>query len=160
MRIQFGKTLMRLAEKDENIVLLIGDVDQEMKEFKEKFPARFFNLGLCEQTIISMASGMALEGLRPIVYSITPFLIERPFEQIKIGIDEQNLPVILIGYSDYPTHGPTHRPLNAPGLTALFKNINRFFPTDSASTEKAMLDAYLMEGPAIICLERDGNPFF
>ena len=160
MRVQFGKTLVKIAEKDENIILLIGDVEQEMTEYKEKFPDRFFNLGLCEQTIISMAAGMAIEGLRPIVYSITPFLLERPFEQIKIDIDEQNLPVILIGYSDYPTHGPTHSPLNAEGLVSLFKNIKGFFPRNAAETEKAMLDAYLMGGPAVICLKKDGPPFF
>jgi len=160
MRKQFGETLVKIAKKDSRIILLVGDVEQEMAEFKKLFPGRFFNLGLCEQTIISMAAGMALEGLRPIVYSITPFLIERPFEQIKIDIDEQNLPVILIGFSDYPTHGPTHRPLNAPGLVALFKNIRGYFPGNSAQTEKAMLDAYLMGDPAIICLTKDGNPFF
>lgn len=160
MRVQFGKTIVKIAEKDENVVLLIGDVEQEMKEYIEKFPGRFFNLGLCEQTIISMAAGMAIEGLRPIVYSITPFLLERPFEQIKIDIDEQNLPVILIGYSDYPTHGPTHSPLNAEGLVALFKNIKGFFPRNAVETEKAMLDAYLIGGPAVICLKKDGPPFF
>jgi len=160
MRVQFGKTLVRLAEKDPNIVLLIGDVEQEMTEFKERWPDRFFNLGLCEQTIISMAAGMALEGLRPIVYSITPFLIERPFEQIKIDIDEQNLPVMLVGFSDYPTHGPTHRALNAKGLVALFKNVVGYFPRNSHETEKAMLDAYLMASPAIICMQKDGLPFF
>jgi len=160
MRKQFGKTIVKLAEKDENLLLIIADVEQEMTEFRTKFPERFFNLGLCEQTIISMAAGMALEGLRPVVYSITPFLIERPFEQIKIDIDEQNLPVILIGYSDYPTHGPTHRPLNAKRLISCFKNIEGYFPCNSQQTEKAMLDAYLMGGPAIICLQRDGTPFF
>ena len=160
MRRQFGKTIVRLAEKDSNVVLLVGDVEQEMGEYKEKFPNRFFNLGLCEQSMISIAAGMALEGLRPIVYSITPFLIERPFEQIKIDIDEQNLPVILIGNSDYPTHGPTHRPLNAEGLIALFKNITGYFPRNMKETEKAMVDAYLIGGPAIICLKRDGLPFF
>jgi len=159
MRIQFGKTLIRLAEKDERIVLLIGDVYQEMDEYVKKFPDRFFNLGLCEQSIISIAAGMAIEGLRPVVYSLTPFLIERPFEQIKIDIDEQNLPVILIGNADYPTHGPTHRPLNAEGLIALFKNVVGFFPRNAVETEKAMLDAYLMQVPAAICLKRDGLPF-
>ena len=160
MRRQFGKTIVRLAEKDSNIVLIVGDVEQEMGEYKEKFPNRFFNLGLCEQSMISIAAGMALEGLRPVVYSITPFLIERPFEQVKIDIDEQNLPVILIGNSDYPTHGPTHRPLNAEGLIALFKNITGYFPRNMQETEKAMIDAYLIGGPAIICLKRDGLPFF
>ena len=64
---------------------------------------------------------MASEGYRPVVYSITPFLLERPFEQIKIDIDEQNMPVILIGNADYPSHGPTHRPLNAKILTSILK---------------------------------------
>ena len=159
MRRAFGKTLMRLAEKDSNIVLLTGDVEQEMEAFKRTYPDRFFNVGLTEQSMISIAAGMAIEGLRPIVYSITPFLIERPFEQIKIDIDEQNLPVMLIGNSDYPTHGATHRPLNAEGLVALFKNIHGYFPRNMQETEKAMLDAYLMKQPAIICLKKEGLPF-
>jgi transketolase len=94
-----------------------------------------------------------------VVYSLTPFVLERPFEQVKIDIDEQNLPVMLIGFSDYPTHGPTHRPLNAEGLAALFKNIVGFFPRSSAEAEKAMLDGYLMGGPSFISLKKDGLPF-
>jgi len=158
MRRQFGKTLVRLADKDPNVVLLTGDVEQEMGEFKEKYPKRFFNLGLTEQSIISISAGMAIEGLRPIVYSITPFLIERPFEQIKIDIDEQRLPVMLIGNSDYPTHGATHRPLNAEGLVGLFKNIHGYFPRNMQETEKAMLDSYLLCEPSIICLKNDKLP--
>ena len=160
MRRQFGKTIVRLAERDSRIVLLIGDVYQEMDTFVQKFPARFYNFGLCEQSMISIAAGMAIAGLRPVVYSLTPFLIERPFEQIKIGIDEQNLPVMLIGFDDYPTHGPTHRALNAEGLIALFKNTDGYFPRNSKETEKAMLDAYLTANPSIICLKKDGLPFF
>lgn len=159
MRRAFGKTIVRLAEKDPTIILITGDVEQEITEYKHRFRDRYFNFGLCEQSMISAAAGMALEGLRPVVYSITPFLIERPFEQIKIDIDEQDLPVMLIGNADYPTHGPTHRPLNAEGLVALFKNIIGYFPRNMAETEKAMIDAYLMKKPAIICIKRDGLPF-
>ena len=159
MRRAFGKTIVKIAEKDKNIILITGDVEQEMDEYKEKFSDRFFNVGLCEQSMISMAAGMALEGLRPVVYSITPFLLERPFEQIKVDIDEQNLPVMLIGNSDYPTHGPTHRPLNAEGLVGLLKNTYGYFPRNQFETEKAMLDAYLMKKPAVICLKKDGLPF-
>lgn len=160
MRAQFGKTIVRLAERDSSIILLIPDVFQEMQEFKEKFPSRFFNFGLTEQSTISIAAGMAIEGLRPVAYSLTPFILERPFEQVKIDIDEQNLPVILIGYDDYPTHGPTHRALDAPGLVKLFKNIVGFFPRNSFETEKAMLDAYLMKSPAFIGLKKENLPFF
>jgi transketolase len=159
MRRAFGKTIVRLAEKDSRIVLLTGDVEQEMGEYKERFGDRFFNLGLTEQSIISVAAGLAIEGLRPVVYSITPFVLERPFEQIKIDIDEQNLPVMLVGNDDYPTHGPTHRALNAQRLCSCFKNVQAFFPMSSAGAEKAMLDAYLMGVPAFIGLKNDRLPF-
>lgn len=160
MRKAFGKTIVKLAEKDPTIVLLTGDVEQEMDEFKQKFPDRFFNLGLCEQTITSMAAGLAIDGMRPVVYSITPFVIERPYEQVKVDIDEQNLPVMLIGYSDYPTHGPTHRPLNPERLATVFKNVKSYFPRNSFETEKAMLDSYLIKSPSMIYLSKDGLPIF
>jgi transketolase len=160
MRRAFGKMIVKLAQKDPNIVLISGDVEQEMDEFKKLFPDRYFNLGLTEQASISIVAGMAAMGLRPVYYSITPFAIERPFEQIKIDIDEQNLPVMIIGNSDYPTHGPTHRPLNPERLIGLLKNTFGFFPRNQQETEKAMVDAYLMKAPAIICLKKDGLPFF
>ncbi len=105
-----------------------------------------------------MAAGLAIEGFRPIIYSITPFVLERPFEQVKIDIDEQNLPVMLIGYSDYPTHGPTHRPLNPERLVTVFKNIQSYFPNNSFEAEKAILDSYLIKSPSMIFLKKDGLP--
>ena len=157
MREIFGKTIVKMAEKDSSLVLLTGDVEQEMNIFKQKFPERFFNLGLCEQAITSLAAGLAIEGMRPVVYSITPFVLERPFEQVKIDIDEQNLPVMLIGYSDYPTHGPTHRALNPERTATIFKNIKTFFPNTSKDVEKYMLDAYSMKIPSMIHLKKDVN---
>lgn len=158
MRRAFGKAIVKLAKKDPRIVLMTGDVEQEISEYKSLFPNRYYNMGLTEQSMISIAAGMAAEGLRPVVYSITPFILERPFEQLKIDIDEQRLPVILVGNSDYPSHGITHRPLDAKGLLSLFKNIQAFFPTSEASAEKAIYDAYLMEEPAFICLSNDRMP--
>jgi transketolase len=155
MRKIFGQTLVEIAEQDATLVLLNGDVEHEMAEFKKRWPEKFFNLGIVEQSMISMSAGMALEGLRPIVYSITPFVLERPFEQIKIDIDEQNLPVILIGYSDYPTHGPTHRPLNPEILVRVFKNIRSFFPQNGNEAREAMMDAWQGKTPAFISLKRD-----
>ncbi len=155
MRIEFGKTIVELAKKDKDIILITGDVEQEMDEFKKLFPDRFFNMGLCEQSIVSLSGGLALQGFKPVVYSITPFLIERAFEQIKIDIDYNNLPVMLIGYSDYPTHGITHRPLDAEGLIKLLPNTMGYFPRSENETHKAMIDAYLMNKPAIICLKKN-----
>ena len=55
---------------------------------------------------------MAIQGLKPWVYTITPFLIERPFEQVKLDIDQQNVNVNLVGFADYPHLGPTHSEIN------------------------------------------------
>jgi transketolase len=157
MRRAFGKTIVEIARKDPSLFLMTGDVVQEMGDFRIQFADRFYNFGLTEQSIISMAAGMASEGLRPVVYSITPFLLERPFEQIKIDIDEQNLPVMLVGYADYPLYGPTHRPLNAPALCAILKNTVSFFPRNAEETERAMIEGYLLKKPCIICLKKDGK---
>lgn len=155
MRQEFMKTLVELAEKDEKIILLIGDVEHFMDEFKKKFPERFFNLGLCEQSMISFAAGMALEGYKVVVYSITPFIIERPFEQVKLDIDQQNVPVILVGYSDYPTAGPTHTELNGKELSKLFKNIISYFPANKNEAKNSLIEAYNKKGPSFISLKKD-----
>tara|TARA_Y100000310_G_scaffold50196_1_gene46285 strand:+ start:174 stop:656 length:483 start_codon:yes stop_codon:yes gene_type:complete len=156
MRREFAKALIELAEKDDKIVLIVGDIGYKVfDEFKEKFPDRFFNFGICEQSIISAASGIALEGLKPYVYTITPFLIERPFEQIKLNIDQQNVNVKLIGYADYPEQGPTHAELNGEQLMKIFKNISSYFPKDSKETREAVLQSYESDKPAFISLKKD-----
>ena len=154
MRRAFGKAIVELAEFDPGVVLITGDVEQEMTEFKARFPDRFFNLGLCEQAITSMAAGLAIEGLRPVVYSITPFVIERPFEQVKLDIDEQNLPIMLIGYSDYPTHGPTHKALGPEVMALGWKNLRTYFPCDGAEVGKVMVSAFISRTPSMIHLKK------
>ena len=104
MRRRFGDVISQLADEDEKIYVIVADIGYRVfDEFREKYPDRFINMGICEQSIISVASGMALEGLKPWVYTITPFLIERPFEQVKLDIDQQNVNVNLVGFADYPS---------------------------------------------------------
>ena len=158
MRRRFGKIISQLAEKDEKLYVIVGDIGYRVfDEFRDKFPNRFINMGICEQSIISVASGMALEGLKPWIYTITPFLIERPFEQIKLDIDQQNVNVNLVGFADYPTLGPTHTEINAKKMMKLFNNIESFFPSDSDETEKMIFQAYEREGPSFISLKSDPN---
>ena len=156
MRNEFGKFMLEIAAKDKKVVLIVGDIGYKIfDEFRAKFPDRFFNFGICEQSIISAASGMALEGLKPYVYTITPFLIERPFEQIKLDIDQQNVNVKLVGYADYPTQGPTHSEIDGKNLMKLFKNIVSYFPKDSEETRKALTDSYNSKKPVFISLKKD-----
>ena len=156
MRRRFGNIISQLAEKDEKLYVIVGDIGYRVfDEFRDKFPNRFINMGICEQSIISVASGMALEGLKPWIYTITPFLIERPFEQIKLDIDQQNVNVKLVGFADYPTLGPTHTEINAKKMMKLFNNIESLFPSDGDETEKMILQAYKREGPSFISLKSD-----
>ena len=156
MRKEFGKVMVELAEKDPKVVLVVGDIGYQIfDEFIEKFPDRFFNFGVCEQSMISAASGMALEGLKQYVYTITPFVIERPFEQVKIDINEQNVNVKLVGYADYPTQGPTHAEIDAPYMMKLFRNIVSYFPKDSEETREMLYEDYNSNKPAFFSLKQN-----
>ena len=156
MRRTFGRIISELAEKDKKIYVLVGDIGYRVfDEFREKYPNRFINMGICEQNLIGVSAGMALEGLKPWVYTITPFLIERPFEQVKLDIDQQNVNVKLVGFADYPSLGPTHTELNGKKLMQLFKNITSFFPKDGDETGLMVNQAYEKNGPAFISLKSD-----
>ena len=156
MRRKFGKIINELAKKDNKIVLLVGDIGYGIfDDFRRENPKKFYNLGICEQSIISVASGMALEGLKPWVYTITPFLIERPFEQIKLDINQQKANVKLIGFADYPTLGPSHSELNAKKLMTLFRNIKSFYPKNSKETERLTKKMSKINGPCFMSLKSD-----
>ena len=156
MRRAFGKVITELADKDEKIYVLVGDIGYRVfDEFREKHPDRFINMGICEQSMIGVSAGMALEGLKPWVYTITPFLIERPFEQIKLDIDQQNVDVKLVGFADYPHLGPTHTELNGKEMMKLFKNITSFFPRNGDETIQNVNTAFNKIGPAFISLKSD-----
>ena len=156
MRRRFGKVISELATKDEKIVLIVGDIGYGVfDDFRKKYPKKFFNLGICEQSIIGFASGLALEGLKPWVYTITPFLIERPFEQIKLDINQQNVNVKLVGFADYPSLGPSHVELDAKKMMKLFKNIKSYFPKDGRETNLVVKLAYKRRGPVFISLKND-----
>jgi len=155
LRKPFADSLVELAEKEDKIWLLAGDYESGIDIFKKKFPNRHINLGTAEQSMISLVSGMAIQGLRPVVYSITPFILERPFEQVKIGLDQQKVPVMLVGFDDYPDHGPTHAALNAQETAKLFLNIKSYFPKNSEETKKAVKEAYQTNGPTFIRLQRE-----
>ena len=156
MRRRFGKIITELADIDEKIIVLVGDIGYRVfDEFREKYPQRFINMGICEQSMIGVSAGMALEGLKPWVYTITPFLIERPFEQVKLDIDNQNVNVKLVGFSDYPTLGPTHTELDGKKMMQMFKNITSFFPLDGNETQTMVKEAYKKNRPAFISLKSD-----
>jgi len=157
MRREFAKFITEYARKDDAIYLIVGDIGFGIfDEFREWFPDHFINLGLCEQSMIGVVAGMALMGLKPYVFTITPFLVERAFEQVKIDIDLNNVNVKLVGYADYPGHGATHDVVDDSLYMKAFDNIvSHCFFLSSREVRWALKKTYENEKPAFFRLTKD-----
>ena len=112
MRKQFKNTVMDLAAGDDRIVVILGDVSVYLfRDFKESHPDRFYNMGICENTLISVAAGLSSQGFFPFVHTIAPFVTERSFEQIKLDMcyNQFGGNIVSCGASfDYAWDGATH----------------------------------------------------
>ena len=98
MRREFADELFKIMSKDENVYLIVGDVGYGLfDKLKEEFPERYINPGAAEQLIVGMAAGLAMEGKIPIIYSITPFILYRPYEFIRNLIDHECIPIKIVG---------------------------------------------------------------
>ena len=125
MRQQMVRTLTEMLDTDQRVVALLGNISVSLFEkrlFRAR-PQRLYDVGISEQAMLSMAAGLALEGLIPVVHTIAPFLVERAFEQIKDDFCYQQLGgnFISIGASyDYSTEGMTHQ---APGDVQILRSL-------------------------------------
>jgi len=112
MRKQFKDTVLDLAGQDEKVVVILGDISHFLfNSFQEKYPTRFYNMGICENALISITAGLSAQGFHPFVHTITPFLTERSLEQIKLdmGYNRFGGNIVTTGASfDYAWDGATH----------------------------------------------------
>lgn len=112
MRRKFASDLYSLMSRDEKIVLITADMGYGMLDkIRDDFPDQFYNVGAAELVMMGMAVGLALEGKIPVTYSITPFLLFRPFEVIRNYINHERIPVIMVGSGrddDYKDGGFSH----------------------------------------------------
>jgi transketolase len=124
MRKQLAVTIYELMEKDENICMLLGDIGVfGFRKCFEKYPDRTYNIGILEQSMISMAAGFSKTELIPVVHTISPFIVERALEQIKVdfGYQKLNGNFISVGNSyDYSGLGCTH---HCPGDVNILSSI-------------------------------------
>lgn len=147
-RREFIDTLVELAEKDPAIVLIIPDVGfHYIEKFQEKFPDRFFNFGVTEQSCIMIAVGMAKMGLKPYVYSMINFVLFRPAEMVRNGIVGHDVPVTLLGVkgsSSYKFLGFSHNLLHETEDFDFCDNIGLKCrnPQSNEEVRNAVLESY------------------
>jgi len=134
MRKNFAKHLHDEMAANENIYLLTGDLGYGLwDKIKIDYPDRFINFLSSEQLMLGAACGMALEGKIPIVYSITPFLLYRPFEWIRNYLNHEQIPVKLVGGGrdrDYGYLGFSHWGEEDIDILSNFKNIQLIKPLE------------------------------
>lgn len=161
MRSSFIVTLTKLAKINKDVFLLTGDLGYSVfEDFKREFPDRFFNIGIAEQNMIGVASGLALSGKIVFVYSIIPFVTLRCYEQIRNDLCMQNLNVKIVGMGaglHYGSSGPTHHALDDINIMRSLPNMTILIPSSPLETERAMKESVKQDGPFYIRLGKAEN---
>ena len=162
MRNTFINSLTKLATKNKKIVLIVGDLGfSVVEEFAKKFPDRFYNAGVAEQNMATLAAGLASEGFKVFIYSIANFPTFRCAEQIRNDIDYHNLPVTTVtvgGGFSYGNLGYSHHAIQDYGLMRLFPNMTILSPGDPIEVEELLNFAIKNNGPNYLRLGKTGEP--
>jgi len=161
----FGEGLLEAGKKNKNIVALSADLTESTRclPFKNKFPERFIQLGVSEQSMASIAAGLALGGKIPFMTSYAVFSPGRNWEQIRTNIALQNTNVKIIGSHaglNVGADGASHQMLEDIALTRVLPNMTVISPCDSVEAKKATLAAAKIKGPVYIRLSREASPIF
>lgn len=156
MRAAFIDSLLELAERDDSIVLLTGDLGYTVLEpFADRHPDRFFNVGVAEQNMIGMATGLTSFGFKPFAYSIATFASMRAYEFIRNGAVLHEVPVRVVGVGDgfdYGPNGATHFPLEDVGLMRVQPGLAVIAPADPAQARSAVQALAELAGPVYLKL--------
>ena len=156
MRRTFAKTLVELAEKDENIWLLTGDLGFGVLEpFRDKFPNCFVNAGLGEANMVGVATGLALRGKTVFVYSITPFIAFRCFEQVRmLAYMKQHVVLVGVGRGrEYTNQGISHYADGDEQVMGVLP-IKILTPKTKKEVKKGVIEAYKVKGTYYLRLSR------
>jgi transketolase len=164
MRKVLAKALSDIAEKNPRLALITGDLGfQVFDEFQQKFGSRYINVGVAEAQMIYTAAGMAIEGWRPVAYSIASFATARPFEQIRYCISYPGLPVVLVGAGRgflYSTSGVSHHALDDLGLMSSLPGMTVVAPGDPNEVAQLFPQLFQLPGPSYFTVGRFGEPIY
>lgn len=165
IRMGFGRGLARAGQADDRIVALCADLVEstQMHLFKEAFPERFFEVGVAEQNLVTVAAGMAAAGRIPFTSSYAAFSPGRNWEQIKTTACLNDRPVKIVGSHAGLNVGPdgaTHQMLEDIALMRVMPKMVVLAPADSVEAEKATMALATDPNPGYIRLARDKTPVF
>jgi transketolase len=159
MRGAFLSTLAGLARSDDRIVLLTGDLGFTVVEpFAEQFPKRFFNVGVAEQNMVGVATGLAEAGYIPFAYSIATFATLRAYEFVRNGPVLHHLPVRIVGVGggfEYGSAGFTHHALGDIAVMRVLPGLTVIAPADPAQAAAALNATWDLPGPIYFRLGKD-----
>ena len=162
MRNAFADELTKLGDVDPRVVLLSGDIGNRLfDKFKDKHPHRFFNCGVAEQNMMGVAAGMAMSGLRPITYTITPFITSRCLEQIRTDACYHEAPVTIVAVGaglSYAGLGPTHHSCEDVAILRSLPNMVVLCPGDAWELRAALRAVMRQDRPAYIRMGKKGEP--
>lgn len=161
MRNAFAHEITRLASEDERIVLLSGDIGNRLfDEFKDKCPNRFYNCGVAEANMIGVAAGLAMSGLRPVCYTIAPFITYRCMEQIRVDVCYHNVPVTIVGTGAglaYASLGGTHHSCEDIGMLRLLPGLVVAAPGDAHEVRGCLRAVLAQNQPAYMRIGKKGE---
>lgn len=163
IRKGFGEGLLKAAEANKNVVGLCADLTEstQMEAFKKKFPERFTEIGVAEQNLVSVASGMAAMGKIPFVSSYAVFSPGRNWEQIRTTVCYNNRPVKIAGSHAGVSVGPdggSHQALEDIAITRVLPRMVVISPCDAIEAKKATIAAAKTDSPTYIRLAREKTP--
>jgi len=162
MRDAFFNELYKFAQKDKNILLLSDDFGApSLDKFREKLSQQYFNVGIAEQSMVSIAAGLSLSGKTVYLYAIVPFVTLRCYEQMKIDISSMNLSVNAIGVGAgyaYGAAGPTHHAVEDIAAMRVLPNFTIYNPSDANMAAALAEISYKTKGPKYIRFDRGKLP--
>ena len=158
MRQAFVNTLEDIAAKDPRVLLLSGDLGFKVFDaYRARLPKQFLNTGVAESNMVGMAAGMSMQGKVPFIYSIVPFLVMRPFEQIRndVCFHRANVKIVGVGGGfSYGPNGTSHHAMNDVALMRALPEMTILTPGDPQEARLAVLAAHAHQGPVYIRLGR------
>jgi len=162
MRNAFADELTKLSTEDARVVMLSGDIGNRLfDKFKDKHPSRFFNCGVAEANMMGVAAGLAMNGLRPVAYTITPFVTTRCLEQIRTDVCYHEAPVTIVAVGAglaYSGLGPTHHACEDISFLRSIPNMVVICPGDAFEVRGALRAALQQDRPVYIRMGKKGEP--